>query len=45
MADLNERLDRIGDKANRIRVPATYANMLYTLRGHIVQVREVIRRL
>ncbi len=45
VADLNERLDRIGDKANRIRVPATYANMLYTLRGHIVQVREVIRRL
>jgi TRAP transporter TAXI family solute receptor len=45
MADLNERLDRIQYKANRIRVPATYANMLYTLRGHIVQVREIIRRL
>ena len=45
VADLIERLDRIGDKANRIRVPATYANMLYSLRGHIVQVREVIKRL
>jgi hypothetical protein len=45
MADLNERLDRIEDKASRIRVPATYANMLYTLRGHIVQVRGAIRKL
>ena len=45
MADLNERLDRIEDKASRIKVPATYANMLYTLRGHIVQVRGAIRKL
>ena len=45
LGDLNERLDRIEDKANHIKVPATYANRLYNLRGHIVQVREVIRRL
>ncbi len=42
---LNERLDRLEEKANHIRVPEFYANLLYTLRMHIALVRERMTRL
>jgi TRAP-type uncharacterized transport system substrate-binding protein len=42
--DLNERLDRIEEKADSLVVPATYGSMLYTLRDHIVQVRGRLKR-
>jgi TRAP-type uncharacterized transport system substrate-binding protein len=48
VADLAERLDQLEDRANRVRMPAAYANMLYTLRLHIGLVRsrfEKLRRL
>jgi TRAP-type uncharacterized transport system substrate-binding protein len=40
VADLGESLDRLEDRANRVRMPAAYANMLYTLRLHIGLVRS-----
>jgi len=43
--DLSSRLDRIEEKANRLRVPVFYSNMLYTLRMHISLVRERMERL
>lgn len=42
--ELISRLDRIEEKANRIRVPAFYANMLYTLREHIALVGERLEK-
>jgi len=42
--DLTARLDRLEEKANRLRVPVSYANMLYTLRMHITLVRERLKR-
>jgi TRAP transporter TAXI family solute receptor len=45
--ELNSRLDRIKEKANRMRVPAAYANMLYFFREHVTLVEgrlEKIRR-
>jgi hypothetical protein len=42
--DLNEQLDRIEEKADSLVVPATYGSMLYTLRDHIIQVRERLKR-
>jgi TRAP-type uncharacterized transport system substrate-binding protein len=40
VADLAKRLDQIENRANHHRVPAAYANMLYTLQLHIGLVRE-----
>jgi TRAP transporter TAXI family solute receptor len=44
IGDLSERLDRLEEKANHLRVPAFYSNMLYTLRMHIALVRERMER-
>ena len=38
------KLDRIEADASRIRTPLTFADMLYTLRGHIDLVRDLILR-
>jgi len=35
-----ERLDRLEERANRMRVPTAFAHMLYTLKHHIGLVRE-----
>ncbi len=40
IGDLNGWLERLEEKANRLRVPLFYANQLYTLRVHISVVRE-----
>jgi len=42
--DLNERLDRLEEKANHVWVPLYYAQMLYTLRMHITLVRERLQK-
>jgi hypothetical protein len=42
--DLNAQLDRLEKKANLLQVPLTYANLLYTLRDHIVLVRGLLQR-
>jgi TRAP-type uncharacterized transport system substrate-binding protein len=42
--DLSDRLDQIEEKASRLKVPATYGSMLYTLRDHIVQVRGLLKK-
>jgi TRAP transporter TAXI family solute receptor len=39
-----EKLDRIEADASRIRTPLTFSDMLYTLRGHIDLVRDMILR-
>jgi len=41
-ADWLARLDAIEDDVNRIQAPLAYADMLYTLRGHIGMVRESV---
>ena len=43
-AEWIEKLDRIETDASRIRTPLTYSDMLYTLRGHIDLVRDMILR-
>jgi hypothetical protein len=43
-AEWLEKLDRIEVDASRIRTPLTFTDMLYTLRGHIDLVREIILR-
>ncbi|HXY53652.1 MAG TPA: TAXI family TRAP transporter solute-binding subunit [Nitrospirota bacterium] len=40
IGDLSEWLDRLEEKASRLRVPLFYANQVYTLRMHIRLVRE-----
>lgn len=37
--DLLDRLDRLEDRANHLRVPTAFAHFLYTLRVHIGLVR------
>ena len=44
MGDLIGRLDRLEGTANRLRVPVSYADMLYTLRTHIALVRERFKK-
>jgi TRAP-type uncharacterized transport system substrate-binding protein len=39
-AALFEQLDRLEQRANRMRVPSAYAQMLYTLKLHIGMVRQ-----
>jgi TRAP transporter TAXI family solute receptor len=38
------RLDRLEKQANHLRIPPTYASMLYMLRHHIELVRENLKR-
>ena len=42
--EMTERLDRLQEQANRLRVPLAYASMLYMLRHHIDLVREGLRK-
>jgi hypothetical protein len=44
VGDLPARLDRLEAITNGLRVPVSYANMLYTLRMHITLVRERLKR-
>jgi TRAP-type uncharacterized transport system substrate-binding protein len=37
-------LDRLEEKVNRVRVPASHANSVYTLRHHLSLVRERLRK-
>jgi TRAP-type uncharacterized transport system substrate-binding protein len=41
--DLNAKLDQLEKKVNLLQLPATYANLLYTLRDHIILVRGLIK--
>lgn len=41
--DLNAQLNRLEKKANLLQVPVTHANLLYTLRDHIVLVRGLLQ--
>jgi TRAP transporter TAXI family solute receptor len=43
-AEWIEKLDRIDADASRIRTPLTFSDILYTLRGHIDLVRDMILR-
>jgi len=43
-AEWIEKLDAIEADASRIRTPLTFSDMLYTLRGHIDLVRDMILR-
>ncbi len=43
-AEWIEKLERIEADASRIRTPLTFSDMLYTLRGHIDLVRDMILR-
>ncbi|MBL8479489.1 MAG: ABC transporter substrate-binding protein [Sterolibacteriaceae bacterium] len=43
-AEWLEKLDRIEVDASHIRTPLTFSDMLYTLRGHIDLVRDMILR-
>jgi hypothetical protein len=38
------RLDRLEKQANHLRIPPSYASMLYVLRHHIELVRENLKR-
>jgi TRAP-type uncharacterized transport system substrate-binding protein len=40
VGDLLARLDRLEDRANHLRVPTMFAQLLYTLRHHITLVRQ-----
>jgi len=42
--DMVARLDRLEEQANHLRIPATYASMLYMLRNHIDLVRAGLSR-
>jgi TRAP-type uncharacterized transport system substrate-binding protein len=44
MADLVMKLERLEDKANRLKVSLNYTNRLYTLRGHIMLVYQRLQR-
>src|SRR5215467_2122105 len=44
MREMITRLDRLEERANHLRVPVTYASMLYSLRNHIDLVREGVRK-
>ena len=39
-----KRLDAIEHDVNRLPMPVTFADMVYTLRSHIVLVRQAIER-
>ena len=44
MREVITRLDRLEEQANHLRVPVTYASMLYMLRNHIDLVRQGVRK-
>jgi hypothetical protein len=41
--DLLRRLDEIEETVNRLKVPASFADQYYGLRGHITFVRERLK--
>jgi hypothetical protein len=40
--ELNAKLDRLSQSASELQLPAKYASMQYTLRGHLDIVRDRI---
>jgi hypothetical protein len=42
--EMNARLDRLEEQANHLRMPVSYASMLYELRAHIELVREGLKQ-
>jgi hypothetical protein len=40
---LMERLDTIEEAVNRMKVPASFADQFYDLRGHIIFVRNKLK--
>jgi hypothetical protein len=42
--DLLARLNRLEERANHLRVPMSFTQMLYTLRDHIRLVRDRLQR-
>lgn len=40
---INEKLDRLSQRADRLRLPSAYASSLYTLRSHIGMVRARLK--
>jgi hypothetical protein len=42
--DLLQRLDRLEERANHLRVPTMFAQLLYTLRHHITLVRQRLQQ-
>ncbi|HUM02294.1 MAG TPA: TAXI family TRAP transporter solute-binding subunit [Thermoanaerobaculia bacterium] len=44
VVDLLAALDRLEEKVSHVRVPASHANSLYTLRHHLTLVRERLRK-
>jgi TRAP-type uncharacterized transport system substrate-binding protein len=42
--EMIERLDRLEEQANHLRMPVAYASMLYMLRNHIDLVREGLKK-
>ena len=42
---INERLDHLEERANHMRVPNAFAQLLYTLKLHIRLVRDRVRGL
>jgi TRAP transporter TAXI family solute receptor len=42
--DLNAKLDRLEEKADRLRLPKAYVDMLYKLKEHVILVRERLNK-
>jgi CBS domain containing-hemolysin-like protein len=38
--EINAKLDQLDQRASRLRLPTAYASTLYTLRSHIVLIRN-----
>jgi hypothetical protein len=43
-AEMVARFDRLETHVNRLRMPLAYASTLYTLRDHVEQVRESLKK-
>jgi hypothetical protein len=43
--ELLEKLDNIEEAVNRMKLPASFADQFYVLRGHIGFVRERLRNI
>jgi len=44
IGDLTARLDRLEEKANRLRVPLFYSNLMYTWRIHLALIHQRIKK-
>jgi hypothetical protein len=44
VADLSRRLDQLEDRANHLRVPTMFSNLLYTVCDHIGLVRQRLQK-